>query len=151
MRYRGARSPKKPFRPFVRASFSSKNKRGTGLPPLDPPMLFKTGTSGTGTMCPSQRDVLLIESQIKGVKKGMDQFQVSVLQRYFRYERVDCTTKKKQKTRIWSLNVSLKEYTINNQRLWSADDNDRKSKRSCSNVTCGHVFFFPFCFKKRNA
>ena len=74
LRYRGARSPKKPFRHFVRASFSSKNKRVTGLPPLDPPMLFKTGTSGTGTMCPSERDVLLIESQIKGVKKGMDEF-----------------------------------------------------------------------------
>ena len=27
--------------------------RGGGPPPLDPPMLFKTGTSGTSTMCPS--------------------------------------------------------------------------------------------------
>ena len=70
----GAPVSKKIFRPFVQASVSSKNKRGAGPPPLDPPMLFKTGTSGTGTMCPSYRDVLLIESQIKGVKKGMDQF-----------------------------------------------------------------------------
>ena len=43
--------------------------------------LSKTGTFGTGTSCPSQRDVRLIESQIKGAKKGRDQFQVSDLQR----------------------------------------------------------------------
>ena len=34
---------------------------------------FKTDTFGTGTKCPSLRDVHLIESQIKGAKKGMDQ------------------------------------------------------------------------------
>ena len=33
---------------------------------------FGTGT-GTGSKCPSQRDVRLIENQIKGVKKGWDQ------------------------------------------------------------------------------
>ena len=35
--------------------------------------LPKTHTFGTGTNCPSQRGVRLIESQIKGVKKGRDQ------------------------------------------------------------------------------
>ena len=35
--------------------------------------LFKTDTFGTGTKCPSLRDVHLMESQIKGVKKGRDQ------------------------------------------------------------------------------
>ena len=43
--------------------------------------LSKTDTFGTGTKCPSQRDVRLIKSQIKGISKGTDQFQVSVLQR----------------------------------------------------------------------
>ena len=43
--------------------------------------LSKTDTFGTGIKCPSQRDVRLIESQIKGVKKGRDQLQVFVLQR----------------------------------------------------------------------
>ena len=33
----------------------------------------KTDTFGTGSKCPSSRDVRLIESQIKGVKKGRDQ------------------------------------------------------------------------------
>ena len=33
----------------------------------------KTDTFGTGTKCPSYRGVRLIESQIKGVKKGRDQ------------------------------------------------------------------------------
>ena len=33
----------------------------------------KTDTFGTGSKCPSKRDVRLIESQIKGVKKGRDQ------------------------------------------------------------------------------
>ena len=33
----------------------------------------KTDTFGTGSKCPSYRDVRLIESQIKGVKKGRDQ------------------------------------------------------------------------------
>ena len=44
--------------------------------------LSKTDTFGTGTKCPSWRDVRLIESQIKGVKKGRDQLrfiEVSVL------------------------------------------------------------------------
>ena len=35
--------------------------------------LSKSVTFGAGTMCPSKRDVRLIESQIKGVKKGRDQ------------------------------------------------------------------------------
>ena len=35
-------------------------------------ILSKTDTFGTGTKCPSQRSVRLIESQIKGVKKGRD-------------------------------------------------------------------------------
>ena len=33
----------------------------------------KTDTFETSSKCPSQRDVHLIESQIKGVKKGRDQ------------------------------------------------------------------------------
>ena len=33
----------------------------------------KTDAFGTSTKCPSKRDVRLIESQIKGVKKGRDQ------------------------------------------------------------------------------
>ena len=41
----------------------------------------KTDTFGTGTKCPSQRDVCLIKSQIKGISKSRDQLQVSVLQR----------------------------------------------------------------------
>ena len=40
--------------------------------------LSKTDTFGTGTKCPPQRDVRLIKSQIKGIKKGRDQLQVSV-------------------------------------------------------------------------
>ena len=43
--------------------------------------LSKTDTFGTGTKCPSQRDVRLIKSQIKGISKGRDQLQVFVLQR----------------------------------------------------------------------
>ena len=43
--------------------------------------LSKTDTFGTGTNCPSQIDVRLIKSQIKGVKKGRDQLQVSVLKK----------------------------------------------------------------------
>ena len=35
--------------------------------------LSKTDTFGTGTECPSERGVRLIESQVKGVKKGRDQ------------------------------------------------------------------------------
>ena len=35
--------------------------------------IFKSDTFGAGTKCPSKRDVGLIESQIKGVKKGKDQ------------------------------------------------------------------------------
>ena len=35
--------------------------------------LSKTDTFGTGTKCPSYRDVRFIESQIKEVKKGRDQ------------------------------------------------------------------------------
>ena len=35
--------------------------------------LSKSDTFGAGTKCPSKRDVCLIESQIKGVKKGRDQ------------------------------------------------------------------------------
>ena len=35
--------------------------------------LTKTDTSVSGTMSPSKRDVRLIESQLKGVKKGRDQ------------------------------------------------------------------------------
>ena len=35
--------------------------------------LSKSVTFGAGTKCPSKRDVRLIESQIKGVKKGRDQ------------------------------------------------------------------------------
>ena len=35
--------------------------------------LPKTDTFGTGTKCPSKRDVRLIESQVKTVKKGRDQ------------------------------------------------------------------------------
>ena len=35
--------------------------------------LSKTDTFGTGTSCPSYRDVRLIESQIEGGKKGRDQ------------------------------------------------------------------------------
>ena len=34
--------------------------------------LSKTETFGTGTSCPSKRDVRLIESQIEGVKTGRD-------------------------------------------------------------------------------
>ena len=41
----------------------------------------KTDTFGTSTKFPSQRDVHVIESPIKGVKKGTDQFQMSILQR----------------------------------------------------------------------
>ena len=36
-------------------------------------ILSKSDTFGAGTRCPSKRDVRLIESQIKGVKKGRDQ------------------------------------------------------------------------------
>ena len=43
--------------------------------------LSKTDTFGTGTKCPSQRDVCLIKSQIKGISKSRDQLQVFVLQR----------------------------------------------------------------------
>ena len=51
--------------------------------PLRTPQLIlsKMDTFGAGSKCPSQRDVRLIKSQIKGVKKGRDQLQVSVLQR----------------------------------------------------------------------
>ena len=35
--------------------------------------LSKTDTFGTGTKGPSQRDVGLIKSQIKGINKGRDQ------------------------------------------------------------------------------
>ena len=35
--------------------------------------LSKTDTLGAGTKCPSSRDVRLIKSKIKGVKKGRDQ------------------------------------------------------------------------------
>ena len=35
--------------------------------------LSKTDAFGTSTKCPSYRAVRLIESQIKGVKKGRDQ------------------------------------------------------------------------------
>ena len=35
--------------------------------------LSKTDTFGTRTKCPSYRGVRLIESQIKGLKKGRDQ------------------------------------------------------------------------------
>ena len=41
--------------------------------------------------------------------------------------------------------------TSNNQRLWRASDNYRKSKRFCSNVTCDQVSFFPVHFEKENA
>ena len=42
--------------------------------------LSKTDTFGTGTKCPSWRDVRLIESQIKGVKAlGVRFTEVSVL------------------------------------------------------------------------
>ena len=42
--------------------------------------LSKTDTFGTGTKCPSWRDVRLIESQIKGVKAlGVPFTEVSVL------------------------------------------------------------------------
>ena len=34
--------------------------------------LSKTDTFGTGTKCPSYRDVRLIKSQIKGISKGRD-------------------------------------------------------------------------------
>ena len=44
--------------------------------------LSKTETFRTGTNCPSQRDVCLIQRvKIKGGKKGRDQLQMSVLQR----------------------------------------------------------------------
>jgi len=43
--------------------------------------LSKTDTFGTGTKYPFLCFVRLIESQIKGVKKGRDQLYVSVLQR----------------------------------------------------------------------
>ena len=36
--------------------------------------LLKIDTFRTGTTCPSKRDVHLIGKQIKGVKKGRDQF-----------------------------------------------------------------------------
>ena len=42
---------------------------------------LKTDTVGTGTKCPSQLDVRLVESQIKEVKKGRDQLSLSVLPR----------------------------------------------------------------------
>ena len=35
--------------------------------------LSETDTFGTGNKYPSKRDVLLIEIQVKGVKKGRDQ------------------------------------------------------------------------------
>ena len=35
--------------------------------------LSKTDTFGTGVQCPSKSDICLVESQIKGVKKGRDQ------------------------------------------------------------------------------
>ena len=35
--------------------------------------LSKTDTFGTGTKCPSYRDVRLIKSQIKGINKGENQ------------------------------------------------------------------------------
>ena len=35
--------------------------------------LAKTDTFGTGTKCPSERGVRLMESQIKGINKGRDQ------------------------------------------------------------------------------
>ena len=34
--------------------------------------LSKTDTFGTGTKCPSWRDVRLIKSQIKGINKGRE-------------------------------------------------------------------------------
>ena len=41
---------------------------------------LKRDTFGNGTKCLSKSKVCLIESQIKGVKKGKDQFLVSILQ-----------------------------------------------------------------------
>ena len=39
----------------------------------------------TNSSCPFQRGVCLIESQTKGVKKGSNQVQVSVLERCLSY------------------------------------------------------------------
>ena len=43
--------------------------------------LSEKDTFGMGTKCPSKRDVRLIEIQVKGVKKGRDQLDGSILQR----------------------------------------------------------------------
>ena len=58
--------------------------------------LSKKDTFGTGIKCPSQRGVRLIESQIKGAKKGRDQLQVSVLQRCPSYRESNKGSKERQ-------------------------------------------------------
>ena len=57
---------------------------------------LKMDTFGAGAKCPSQRDVHLIESQIKEVKKGRDQLQVSVLQGCLSYRESNKESKEKQ-------------------------------------------------------
>ena len=69
----------------------------------------KTDTFGTGSKCPSQRDVRLIESQIKGVKKGRDQLQVSVLQRYPSYKESNKGSKERQGP---TLGVRFREVSV---------------------------------------
>ena len=54
-------------------------------------------TFGTGTKCQSNSNVRLsIESQIKGVKKGRDQLEVSVLQRSPSYKESNKGSKERQ-------------------------------------------------------
>ena len=54
-------------------------------------------TFGTGTKCQSKSNVRLsVESQIKGVKKGRDQLEVSVLQRCPSYKESNKGSKERQ-------------------------------------------------------
>ena len=66
---------------LTRRNKHMKRVKGKGKEPLGTSLQLgiqltlsvKTDTFGTGTRCPSCRGVRLIESQIKGVKKGRDQ------------------------------------------------------------------------------
>ena len=69
----------------------------------------KTDTFGTGSKCPSQRDVHLIESQIKGVRKGRDQLQVSILQRCPSYRESNKGSKERQGP---TLGVRFREVSV---------------------------------------
>ena len=52
--------------------------------------------TGTNSRCPFNRGVRLIESQIKGVKKGREQLWVSVLQRCASYRETTKASKERQ-------------------------------------------------------